>query len=311
MPKFRKKPVEIEAMQWDGTADGATRIIDWILSHGSTATYTCSNPDRCAGHDGDTPHAVSIRTLEGTMRADLGDWVIREPFPTGDRQFYPCKPGIFAATYEPVTDPAQTAEAEPAGFQAIDKFIRLNGPEITLADDEILIEGLRVEEPARLTVHAGRRRLNLQHNALHDLSAIDVCRDEECPCQGVADGQALDAAYRERAHLVALLAAMTPGAVIAPALDLDEPGWWIAYLNVGGRQASWHINPRDALLFAAVEHVGADDPRAQWDGHTTEDKYAWIAAYTAELDARHRRDTKAERCIASHCVEDEHIVPLD
>lgn len=97
MSRYRKKPVEIEAMQWDGTANGATRIIDWILGHGSTATYTCSNPDRCAEHDGDTPHAISIRTLEGTMRADLGDYVIR-----GLRgEFYPCKPDIFAATYEP------------------------------------------------------------------------------------------------------------------------------------------------------------------------------------------------------------------
>jgi hypothetical protein len=102
MPKFRKKPVEIEAMQWDGTADGATQIIEWIHSYGSTATYTCSDPDRCAETNGDTPHAISIRTLEGTMRADLGDWIIREPFPTDDRKFYPCKPDIFAATYERV-----------------------------------------------------------------------------------------------------------------------------------------------------------------------------------------------------------------
>ncbi|MGA5604027.1 hypothetical protein ACPCUF_23830 [Streptomyces griseoincarnatus] len=104
MPKYRKKPVEIEAEQWNGTAEGATRIIDWILSHGATATYTCSNPDRCAATDGDTPHSISIPTLEGTMRADLGDWIIREPFPTDDRKFYPCKPDIFAATYERVDD---------------------------------------------------------------------------------------------------------------------------------------------------------------------------------------------------------------
>lgn len=92
-----------------------------------------------------------------------------------------------------------------------------------------------------------------------------------------------DGAYRERAHLVALLAATTDQAVITPALDLDEPGWWIVYLNLGGRQASWHIAPRDAGLFAHVERVEPDDPRAQWDGHTTEEKYAGIAAHTAEL----------------------------
>ncbi|MCX4827151.1 hypothetical protein OG746_26845 [Streptomyces sp. NBC_01016] len=101
-----------------------------------------------------------------------------------------------------------------------------------------------------------------------------------------AENEQLSAAYRERAHLVALLAAMTPGAVIAPAPDVDEPGWQIAYLTIGGRQASWHIAPRDAYLFAAVEYVEADDPRAQWDGHTTEEKYIGIAAYTAELMRR-------------------------
>ncbi len=92
-----------------------------------------------------------------------------------------------------------------------------------------------------------------------------------------------DGAYRERAHLVALLAAMTDGAVIVPALDVDEDGWALLYLTIGGRQCSWHISPRDLELFEHVERVRPDDPRAQWDGHTTEAKYAGIAAYTAEL----------------------------
>lgn len=95
-----------------------------------------------------------------------------------------------------------------------------------------------------------------------------------------------DDAYRERAHLVALLAAMTDGAVIAPAADVDELGWQIAYLTLGSRQASWHISPRDADLVAHIEPVEPGDPRAQWDGHTTEEKYAHIAALTAELMQR-------------------------
>lgn len=92
-----------------------------------------------------------------------------------------------------------------------------------------------------------------------------------------------DGAYSERAHLVALLAAMTDGAVIAPAPDVEALGWQIAYLNIGGRQASWHIAPRDAELFEATERVPADDPRAQWDGHSTEDKYARIRQHTRLL----------------------------
>ncbi|MCA1220256.1 hypothetical protein [Streptomyces sp. 8L] len=95
--RYRKKPVEIEAEQWDGTAEGATRIIDWLLAHDATATYTCSNPDRCSETDGDTPHSIAIQTLEGTMRADLNDWIIKGV----QGEFYPCKPDIFAATYDP------------------------------------------------------------------------------------------------------------------------------------------------------------------------------------------------------------------
>lgn len=95
--RFRKLPVEIDAMQWNGTAESATPIIDWILRNGQTATYLCSNPDRCAEHNGDTPHIISIRTLEGSMAATVGDWIIRGVA----NEFYPCKPEIFAATYEP------------------------------------------------------------------------------------------------------------------------------------------------------------------------------------------------------------------
>lgn len=94
--------------------------------------------------------------------------------------------------------------------------------------------------------------------------------------------QQLDAAYRERAHLVAWLAAHYP-AVITPASDVEEPGWQIVYLTFGGGQGSWHISPRDADLFARVPHVPADDPRAQWDGHTTDQKYERIRHHTRFL----------------------------
>lgn len=98
MPQFRKKPVEIEAVQWDGTAEGATPIIDWILNSDATATYRCSNPDRCAENDGDTLHVIQIHTLEGDMTASIGDWIIKGVA----GEFYPCRDDIFRATYEAV-----------------------------------------------------------------------------------------------------------------------------------------------------------------------------------------------------------------
>lgn len=98
MAKYRKMPVEIEAHQWDGTAEDATGIIDWILSSGGTASYVCADPDRCAEFDGDSPHSIRIATLEGPITASLSDYVIKGV----QGEFYPCKPDVFAATYEEV-----------------------------------------------------------------------------------------------------------------------------------------------------------------------------------------------------------------
>lgn len=99
--RYRKKPVAVEAMQWDGTASGATPIIDWILACGGTASYMCSDPNRCAENDRDTPHSIAIETLEGTMCGGLHDWIIKGV----KGEFYPCKPDIFEATYESADAP--------------------------------------------------------------------------------------------------------------------------------------------------------------------------------------------------------------
>ncbi|MFF9199989.1 hypothetical protein ACF09L_32760 [Streptomyces sp. NPDC014779] len=91
-----------------------------------------------------------------------------------------------------------------------------------------------------------------------------------------------DGVYRERAHLVALLAAEHPS-VLVPAHDVQEDGWVIVYLHIpAAGQMSWHISPRDLDLFDHVERVRPDDPRAQWDGHTTAEKYDRVRAATAE-----------------------------
>ncbi len=47
------------------------------------------------------PHfSLLIETKEGVMKTMHGDYIIKEPFPTGDRDFYPCKPDIFLMTYD-------------------------------------------------------------------------------------------------------------------------------------------------------------------------------------------------------------------
>ncbi|MGW3246517.1 zinc finger domain-containing protein [Streptomyces sp. NPDC001070] len=92
----------------------------------------------------------------------------------------------------------------------------------------------------------------------------------------------LNAAYRERAHLAAWLAGLHPS-VIAPAPPDTGDGWYVLFLRAGGWQFCWHVTPGDLSLFDHVQRVPADDPRAQWDGHTFEQKYRRIRTYTAVL----------------------------
>lgn len=80
--KFRKKPVVIEAMQF--TDDDKDRVMRW-LNFDAGAVFVEGEP------------ALEIRTLEGTMTARLGDWIIKGV----NGEFYPCKPDIFEKTYEP------------------------------------------------------------------------------------------------------------------------------------------------------------------------------------------------------------------
>lgn len=96
--------------------------------------------------------------------------------------------------------------------------------------------------------------------------------------------QILTVAYRERSHLLAYLAAVHPS-VIAPSHDVAEPGWQLLYVYIAGQQLTWHISPQDADLFEHVEAVTVEDYRAQWDGHTTEQKYAWLREHTTSTVA--------------------------
>lgn len=96
--KYIKKQVTIEARQWDGTAEEATPIIDWILSsEQGAAHYDCAAPV-CTGTA--SGHRIAIRTLEGKMLASAGDWIIKGV----QGEFYPIKESIFRETYEAGVD---------------------------------------------------------------------------------------------------------------------------------------------------------------------------------------------------------------
>jgi len=84
MAKFVKKPVVIEAMQF--TNEMKDRVFNFV---------SCN---RYADFDEQGNPVLKIQTLEGDMTASLGDWIIRGVA----GEFYPCKPDIFSASYDPV-----------------------------------------------------------------------------------------------------------------------------------------------------------------------------------------------------------------
>ncbi len=83
--KYRKKPIIIEAVQWNG--ENAEEVAK--LSNGSRELEFCDDFIE------DKPE-VKIKTLEGTMTANKNDWIIKGI----NGELYPCKPDIFEATYE-------------------------------------------------------------------------------------------------------------------------------------------------------------------------------------------------------------------
>lgn len=85
MPKFRKRPVEILAWQFD--AELFTVRPSWLI--------VAIELGKVYYQGGDHPY-YTIETREGKMRADPGDWIIRGV----KGELYPCKPDIFAITYE-------------------------------------------------------------------------------------------------------------------------------------------------------------------------------------------------------------------
>lgn len=91
MPKFRKKPVVVDAVQFNGSNTVAmSRFMDVPLDNTRIVPFA---------------RKLIIKTLEGDMTASEGDWIIKGV----QGEFYPCKPDIFADTYEPVDAAAYLA----------------------------------------------------------------------------------------------------------------------------------------------------------------------------------------------------------
>lgn len=99
--RFRKKPVVIEAMQYPGhSVTGVDNLLafedwfHWFHGAGGTGRYIGDKLHVTTLEDGPNGEAIHV--------ADPGDWIIRGV----KGELYPCKPDIFAATYEPADTPA-------------------------------------------------------------------------------------------------------------------------------------------------------------------------------------------------------------
>ncbi len=84
MQKFRKKPVVVEAMRYDG--HNFPEVAGFV-GEGCVGSYEMNA-------------SLFIDTLEGRMQAVVGDWIVKGT----EGEFYPCKPDAFEVAYEAVEE---------------------------------------------------------------------------------------------------------------------------------------------------------------------------------------------------------------
>lgn len=91
MGRYKKRPIVIEAFRWVISKESED-VPSWLANAMIDGTVTAVFvPDRALPD-------LEIKTLEGTMRVDYGDWIIQGV----NGEIYPCKPDIFEKTYERV-----------------------------------------------------------------------------------------------------------------------------------------------------------------------------------------------------------------
>ena len=90
--KYRKKPVEIEAVQWTG--ENRQEIWEFLAGPAPATMETYGN--NCYIDHSRVKGGLVIITLEGEHVASIGDYIIRGV----KGEYYPCKPDIFQQTYD-------------------------------------------------------------------------------------------------------------------------------------------------------------------------------------------------------------------
>lgn len=183
---------------------------------------------------------------------------------------YPSKPGVSGGGVSSPGEPDAIAELR----ESLHKERDLDHSDEFGADErrtDALLESVSRElEEMRLTLAASENlrretnermtRANLTANGLR--GELDALR------------QTKDGAYTERNQVVAALSKLFPAHLARTAIEGWDPEWhWCVYIMLPTGQVSWHLHESHRPLFAHL----SDGP-AIWDGHTTEEKYARLAA---------------------------------
>lgn len=92
--KARKKPVEVEAIQWLGNLDSFAELVNFA----NVTKYSQLTTSPIMIEESDMHNYIYINTLEGEMRASVSDYIIKGV----EGEFYPCKPDIFEKTYDTI-----------------------------------------------------------------------------------------------------------------------------------------------------------------------------------------------------------------
>ena len=100
--KYKKKPVIIDAVQWTGT--NQREMFDFLTQDTFKEEYMTVSGDHFYIDHSKVKGGLVIKTSEGDMNVNIGDYVIKEPFDK-ERMYYPCKEDIFHQTYETVGEP--------------------------------------------------------------------------------------------------------------------------------------------------------------------------------------------------------------
>lgn len=91
--KFRKKPVIVDAIKLENNYDSICNAVEFVFDIRVKTSVIGAN---ATVRDVQERNGLDIPTLEGTMKASFGDWIIKGV----NGEFYPCKPDIFEKTYE-------------------------------------------------------------------------------------------------------------------------------------------------------------------------------------------------------------------